>query len=322
MRLHLAVLAAVALLSGCATHKVTLTSDQLVAAEKAGISEERIASLEAKPLYKMTPAEVGDYVTYAHEAYPDLRERIVHLGRKNIGQPYELYLLGEFPYETYDSQPLYCLDKSDCVVFSEHTYAMALSDSWESFFWTLQRIRYRDGVIGVASRNHYTEADWNKSNTWLVTDVSGLVAGDAAATYKQKVNRAAFLKKRYKIERDIPVETITETYVPKEAVPAILDQLQSGDFVNVISGKDGGLYASHVGLVAVAEDGSRHFLHSSPPKVREQTFESYIAACEARDARNEAKGKDKAKLYGFKFLRLNDNPQVPPMPAQQVPGGG
>jgi hypothetical protein len=41
----------------------------------------------------------------------------------------------------------------------------------------LQRIRYRDGVIGVATRNHYTEMDWNVANRWLVTDISADLAG-------------------------------------------------------------------------------------------------------------------------------------------------
>ena len=126
-----------------------------------------IAPLLAKPLYQFNEAETGRYITYLQTAEPDLRKRIVHLARKNIGQPYRLNLLGEFPYQLHDALPMFSLEQSDCVVFSEHTYAMALSHSWEEFFWMLQRIRYKDGVIGVTSRNHYTEVDWNVNNTWL-----------------------------------------------------------------------------------------------------------------------------------------------------------
>src|SRR3990172_3362680 len=115
-----------------------------------------------KPLYEFSEAEIGAYIKHLQASEPDLRKRIVHLARKNIGQPYDIYLLGEMPFETYDPQPMYCLAKSDCLVFSEHTYAMALSGGWPAFMKMLQRIRYRDGQIGVATRNHYTEADWNK----------------------------------------------------------------------------------------------------------------------------------------------------------------
>ncbi|UUZ49366.1 DUF1460 domain-containing protein [Massilia sp. B-10] len=129
-----------------------------------------------KPIYTMSPQEAGDYIASMYQAQPDLRKRIAAIGRQNIGQPYSLNLLGEFPYELHDKLPLYSLEKKDCVVFAEHTYAMALSQSWEQFFWTLQRIRYKDGVIGVASRNHYTEVDWNVNNRWLLTEITAALA--------------------------------------------------------------------------------------------------------------------------------------------------
>ncbi|RYE73919.1 MAG: DUF1460 domain-containing protein, partial [Oxalobacteraceae bacterium] len=125
-----------------------------------------MAALLDKPIYKMTPFEAGQYIPHMQGAQPDLRKRIAAIGRQNIGQPYSLNLLGEFPFEIHDSLPMYSIEQSDCVVFVEHTYAMALSQSWEEFFWMLQRIRYRDGVIGVATRNHYTELDWNVANRW------------------------------------------------------------------------------------------------------------------------------------------------------------
>jgi hypothetical protein len=296
------------------------TAEQMQAAAKVGISKEELTALLNKPLYRMKPAEVGHYVAYLHAAQPDLRARIGDIARKNIGQPYELYLLGEFPYETTDDQPLFNLEKSDCVVFAEHTYAMALSQSWEEFFWMLQRIRYKDGVIGVTTRNHYTEQDWDRQNAWLVKDVSTELAGDRAGTYKMVVDRSKFLKKRYNLDRDIPVETTTESYVPKAMVSEIAGQLQQGDYVNVISGKDGDRWASHVGLVVVGANGERHFLHSSEPAVREETFESFIRRATEREARNAAAGKNEKVLFGFKFLRLNDNPDVPPMAPQPRPG--
>ena len=55
---------------------------------------------------------------------------------------------------------------------------MALSHNWPGFMQMLQRIRYRDGQLGVATRNHYTEADWNISNRWLVEDITAELAGE------------------------------------------------------------------------------------------------------------------------------------------------
>jgi hypothetical protein len=204
MRLACLLLAATAL-SGCASSPATVPAVPAAAAAAAAPLE----VLLQKQLYQMTPVEAGRYVAWIHQAEPDLRKRIAAIGRRNIGQPYKLNLLGEFPFEVHDDLPLFSLDHSDCVVFSEHTYAMALSGSWEEFFWMLQRIRYRDGVIGVATRNHYTEMDWNVANRWLVTDISAQLSGPNGPTYPMTVDRARFLKTRHHTERNIPVESTT-----------------------------------------------------------------------------------------------------------------
>jgi hypothetical protein len=304
------------------TTRVEPTEAQLRAAAEAGLTGDELALLLAKPLYKMKPDEVGRYLKWLRAAEPNFRARIAHLGRKNIGQPYEIYLLGEFPYETTDAQPLFNLEKSDCVVFAEHTYAMALSQSWPEFFWMLQRIRYRDGVIGVTTRNHYTETDWNRANQWLVKDITTELGGARTATYPLTVDRTKFFKTRYQLEHSVPIENTVETYIPRDAIKDLLPQLQEGDFVNIISTRsDGksGFWASHVGLVVVVPDGTRHFLHSAEPAVREETFDAYIARAVDREARNAAANKTGQVLAGFKFLRLVDHPEVPPMAPQPRP---
>ena len=169
----------------------------VAAAADAPATAVDLASLENKPLYRFTEAEVGAYIGHLHATEPSLRKRIIRLARKNLGQPYDIYLLGEMPFETYDPQPMYCLSKSDCLVFAEHTYAMALTGDWPAFMKLLQRIRYRDGQIGVATRNHYTEADWVKSNRWLVRDVTRQLAGgqsseNGAVAFNERIDRASF----------------------------------------------------------------------------------------------------------------------------------
>lgn len=319
----LTTLAAALLLAACAhqplppaTPKLEPTAAQLDTGRRVGLDATQLGELLNKPLYRMQPAEVGRFLAWQQLDEPDLRRRIATLARKNIGQPYELYLLGEFPYETYDTQPLFSLAKSDCVVFAEHTYAMALSASWEEFFWVLQRIRYRDGVIGAATRNHYTEADWNVANGWLVTDVTRTL-GAPTQPYHQRIDRKNFLRKQFKIERDIPVQPFDDVYIAKQDVAAIEAQLQDGDFVNVISIRGSDAWASHVGLIVTGADGSRHILHSAEPQVREETLQGFIQRLGERDARQA--GQNKPQLAGFKFLRLNDAPQVPAMAPQPRP---
>jgi hypothetical protein len=297
-----------------------LTAAQAASCKKHGLDVSIIESLLKKPLYKFTEQEVDTYLQFLEATEPNLRKRIVHLARKNIGQPYELYLLGEAPYESHDPQPIYCLGKSDCLVFSEHTYAMALSHDWPSFMKMLQRIRYRDGRLGVTTRNHYTEADWNISNRWLVEDITEKLAGDKAVTFEQAIDRKKFFKNRYKLDVDVPIERHKDVFIPFEAIDQAKGDLQDGDFVNIVRGtvrKDappselsntfgGNAWVGHVGLIVHADDGRVNLIHSAEPTVREEPIDEYIARYTKNLKELDAQGKP--RLLGFKFLRLHDKP--------------
>jgi hypothetical protein len=92
--------------------------------------------------------------------------------------------------------------------------------------------------------------------------------------------------------------------------------LQEGDFVNVISTRDGTLgLACRPGVLGPQGEG--RLLHSQEPAVREESFDSFIARAHEREARE---GKNVQRLAGFKFLRLNDDIVVPPMAPQPRPG--
>ncbi len=306
---------------------VKLTNKQLRICEQLGIEPDLLTSLIAKPLYEFTEPEVDVYLRYLNTFKPKLSDRIKHLARKNIGQPYEIYLLGEMPFEHYDPQPLYCLTKSDCLVFTEHTYAMALSDSWPGFIRTLQRIRYADGHIGVATRNHYTEADWNPNNRWLVRDITPDLARQRGVTFAQKIDRSKFLLKRYKLKTDIAIEERTDVYLPFEYIDQAKARLHDGDFVNIVRGTPpkpgkedvrgevngkmqeifgGRAWVGHTGMIMLGDDGEVHLIHSSQPSVREEPIDDYIARSTENLAERDAAGK--SRLLGFKFLRLQNDP--------------
>ncbi len=326
---------------------VVLTKRQREVCDEAGVDPKQLGELIAKPLYEFSEAEVDVYLRYLMAFEPELPRRITHLARKNIGQPYELYLLGEMPFEHYDPQPIYCLDRSDCVVFSEHTYAMALTDNWEDFIRMLQRIRYDGGRIGVVTRNHYTEADWNPNNAWLVRDITAELARKRVMKFEQKVDRAKFLRNRYKLETDIPVKEYVHEFIRFEDIEMAKGRLRDGDFVNIVRGTPGkrkpvdrgaragsmedifggSAWVGHVGLIALDKDGGVNLIHSASPEVREEPIDDYIARSTADLEARDAAGK--ARLLGFKFLRLQKDPlsnlraiDGPGAPRVVLPGGG
>lgn len=256
--------------------------------ESADLSE-----LKQRPLYTFNEGEVDAYIKTLPQRVPNLTERVIHLGRKNIGQEYEIYLLGEYPFETHDPDPLYCLSKSDCLVFTEHMYAMAFSDDWWEFLQTLQRLRYDAGEVGMVTRNHYTVADWNRNNGFFLEDITTQLGdGQVHVPLTQTLNRARFLK-QFNLGQDIPDEAVTDTYIPRERVAEIKHELQNADFVNIIRGNESSQWCGHVGFIAIGDDGNVNFLHSARPTVREEDLVDYVM--------------NNRRCVGIKILRLKPN---------------
>lgn len=289
-----------------------ITDEVIQAGSKVGLSEIELSSLIEKPLYNFEPAEVEKYLKFVHTLEPDLRKRIDHLAKRMIGQKYQIYLLGEYPFEIYDPQPLYCIDRSDCVVFSEHIYAMALSDNWKKFFTMLQRIRYKDGVIGILTRNHYTEADWIVNNSWLIRNITDSLPGVKSVQVTTKIDRAKFFSK-WNIGQDIPVEELKWSYIPASEVPKALKFLKTGDFVNVVRGfTPEDVYVGHVGIISVGEDGTVYLIHSAEPEVRMEPLLEYMNKSlqlnKKRKKENEIIVKKNIELKNFNdSLRTSNN---------------
>lgn len=339
--------------TGCATflpkkkiELVTPTEQQVELAKQLNITEDELKTMLSKPLYQFTPKEVDKYLGYLQVEIPDLRKRIRHIAKKFLGQPYQLrgkeyYLLGEFPFEIYDTAPLFSLEKSNCVTFVETVYAMALAWDWQSFFVILQRIRYKNGEISLLTRNHYTELDWNINNSWLVEDITQELAKDKSVAVFTKYDKTKFFKK-WGLQVDLQ-EELTWYYIPYNVVPEIIDKLDSGDFVNIVRGYDepNNKWVGHVGMIIKEDDGTVYFLHSAEPQVQ---MEPLLTMCTTADELNQKRreynekvikenekikeynnklrektgGKPHPKekkllstkpyFYGFKFLRLKDNP--------------
>jgi hypothetical protein len=180
-------------------------------------------------------------------------------------------------------------------------YAMGLSYDWQSFFTMLQRIRYKNGEIGVLTRNHWTVANWDQSNSWMVEDITEKIALGKTVPMKEETGKKRFFAK-WNIGQDLEDETVETTYIPADVVPEILDKLQNADFVNVIRGQGTGIWCGHTGLIAIGADGTTNFLHSSPPAVREQPLIEYTNKSLESNIKKEK--ENKAIFLGYKFFRL------------------
>lgn len=99
-------------------------------------------------------------------------QRMDYFSGKWLGLPYGLNgPLGEGESGRYDQDPLFRFDTFDCTTFVETVISLARSSSLEQFEDTMNRIRYRNGVVDYLERNHFPEKQWipnNVANGYLV----------------------------------------------------------------------------------------------------------------------------------------------------------
>ncbi len=253
------------------------------------------SALSAQPAVSdaFSAERVKAIVTKAKQQHWDtlpIGDVVARVGRELIGTPY----VGGTLEGTGPEQCRFTLSGLDCVTFFESCLAIALGCkngnevSIETIERSIQHTRYRGGVLdGYCSRLHYT-AEWLSDNETkgVVRDITRELSGavpfalhvDFMSTHPQfypalKEN-PALVKTMQGIEQRI--NATKHWIVPKDNVSAIEQYLQNGDIVAIATSKAGLDYA-HTGLIAVSEDGVRHFLHASSAK-KQVTFDSSISS--------------------------------------------
>jgi hypothetical protein len=125
-----------------------------------------------------------------------MTEEVERASADFLGRPYERGHLGEGT-ETrdpdgrhsgrFDSHPFSDTTRFDCTTFVEQVVALSAArtrgEGDAGALARLRRIRYRDGAVSYASRNHFAEADWlpNNAAAGYLRDITRTAASDAAA---------------------------------------------------------------------------------------------------------------------------------------------
>jgi hypothetical protein len=254
-----------------------------------------IVELRSAPIYTFDATELDRYLRYVSSTHADTIDRAMLFARQSIGQPYRLGPLGEFPIEISDPDPLYCLTNSDCVTFVEQTWSMALAHDWPTFMNELTHMRYKGGQIGMLTRNHFTEADWNVNNARLFEDVTSQIGGGAITSYTLRIDRKAFFAGKG-VACDVPVQEWADSYIPRKVLPEASSQLRTGDIIEFVRGIKSP-YVGHLGLLSREGDGELMLIHSTRPAVRREPLDGYLDAHRA--------------FCGFKILRYKAPPASP-----------
>ncbi len=236
-------------------------------------------TLTGKPTHQMIWKDLEMAMSNVAEVERDPDRRIMFFSELAKGTPYVIFCLGEGPESHYDKDPLVDIARVDCMTFCEQVLAMAISDDYYEFFSNLQKIRYRDGIIGMKTRNHYTIADWLPNNSWLLEDATELIGGGLCRPMVKTIHRARSLANMgcFDAEGVPPPEIMTAKYIPKEHLLLVEEFLRGGEIVSLIH-KGEGIFSSHMGLIAKGRGGETIFRHASRPagQVVDESYREYV----------------------------------------------
>ncbi|MBC7186743.1 MAG: DUF1460 domain-containing protein [Calditrichaeota bacterium] len=225
------------------------------------------------------------------------QQKMVYYSERFLGAPYELYCEGDGPYARYDTRPLLNLKKLNCMTYCEIVLALTLADYYEDFFNILQHIRYRQGIIGMASRNHYTMADWLPANSWCLEDVTERVGGNDATPLTRTISHQRFFAGKGFVDLPVflPDREVTISYIPLTRLAAHKDSLRSGDIVALIQDRPG-IFSAHM-LLVIRNERGLFFRHASMSagKVVDTPFADYLASL----MRNR-------RYLGMSFMRVRE----------------
>ncbi len=144
---------------------------------------------QTRKIYEMNKWEIDSILTVKSKENLTVTERMKFYSELFLGMPYGLTCVGDGPYALFDTQPQLTFDTTNCMVYCEDVLALAISDNFENFFNNLQQIRYKDGIVGMKTRNHYTIADWLPENSWLLHDVAEKVAGEKTKSLTRTISQ-------------------------------------------------------------------------------------------------------------------------------------
>lgn len=206
----------------------------------------------ATPLHELSDAQLDQHLRFLAPSEPDAPTRLVRLAQHALGQPHADRPLGEAIYDPADSNPLYDLSRSSSKSFVEQTLAMAVAPDFEIFFMVLQRLRYQDGHVSTAARNHNLLSDWAQNNAWLLDDVTEqLAAGMAWIPAHQIVRRSEFLRTEYDISVAVPDEKFIGSFIPRMYLHKVLDELRDGDIVLLLTGDDRQQFSEEIAILRI-----------------------------------------------------------------------
>jgi hypothetical protein len=258
-----------------------------------------------KRFQQMSPTEIDKLIRQTAKTPMTITEKMNYFSTYFLDMPYNNQCIGDGPYALYEPWPLVNFKETNCMAFCEHVLALAISDNWDNFFNNLQQIRYRDGLIGMKTRNHYTMADWLPQNNWLLEDVSTKVGGNYIKKVTRTISHKQFFAGKGISDTTyiIPDRTLTVNYIPLNDFKNVIGNIKMGDILSLLYAKLDNIFSAH--MVMIVGDGNDKLIRESSSN-KMSTIDTHITVW------IEQKVNLKSQRYlGIAVLRIKDEINLP-----------
>ncbi|PIP11758.1 MAG: hypothetical protein COX49_09330 [bacterium (Candidatus Stahlbacteria) CG23_combo_of_CG06-09_8_20_14_all_40_9] len=258
---------------------------------------------KSKQLFEMTNQEIDSLLTETSQKDLTISERINFYSEKFLGTPYNFQCVGDGPYALIENWPLVNFQETNCMALCEHVLAMAISDNWDNFFNNLLQIRYKDGIIGMRTRNHYTMADWLPENSWILEDVSRKVGGEYTKSVTRTISHKKFFtSKGIKDMRYVlPDREITIDYIPLNVLVEVEKNIRPGDIVALIYAYKTDVFSAH--MLIIAEKNNKKYIREANSK-KATTFDTPYKEWASNI-------QDLEDYFGLSFMRVREELDIP-----------
>jgi hypothetical protein len=212
---------------------------------------------EDKQFYNMSNNEIDSILVNISKEPLTITERIAIFSEYFLGTPYDFKCVGDGKDALLEKYPLVNFKRTNCMALCEHVLALAISDNWDNFFNNLMHIRYKDGIIGMKTRNHYTMADWLPQNSWILEDASAKVGGKYTKKMTRTISHQHFFKQKGITNMDYVQSdrTLTIPYIPLQHWNDIEEMLNQGDILSLLFADKDDIFSAHMVLAIKGDDG-------------------------------------------------------------------
>lgn len=211
---------------------------------------------EKKRFYQMSNQEIDSLITVVAQKSMTVTEKMNFFSQFFLGTDYSFTCVGDGKDAILETYPLVNFKQTNCMALCEHVLALSISDNWDNFFNNLQQIRYKQGMIGMRTRNHYTMADWLPENRWLLEDVSDKIGGSGSQKVTRTISHIKFFKNKgiSDLRHVIKDRKITINYIPSVDLNKIKDKLQTGDIGAILYANKTDIFSAHMFMIAESEN--------------------------------------------------------------------